>query len=61
MERERRISPGGEEQIAAEGRLVSRYLDRLTDERMRQTTFGYLAMLEDIRRQLDVTPAVLRG
>jgi hypothetical protein len=34
---------------------------RLIETNMRQTTFGYLAILQDIRRQLDVTPAVLRG
>ena len=33
----------------------------LVEANMRQTTFGYVAMLNDIRRQLDVTPAVLAG
>ncbi len=32
MERESRFSPGGEQQIAAEGRLVSSYFDRLTND-----------------------------
>ncbi len=32
MERERRVSPSGEQQISAEGRFVSGYFDRLTDD-----------------------------
>jgi thiaminase len=33
----------------------------LVEENLRQTTYGYVAMLQDIRRQLDVTPEVLTG
>jgi hypothetical protein len=32
---------------------------RLVEENVRQTTYGYVAMLQDIRRQLDVSPDVL--
>jgi hypothetical protein len=33
----------------------------LVAENLRQTTYGYVAMLRDIRSQLDVTPEVLAG
>jgi hypothetical protein len=33
----------------------------LVEENLRQTTYGYVAMLQDIRRQLDATPEVLAG
>jgi hypothetical protein len=33
----------------------------LVEGNMRQTTYGYVAMLQDIRRQLDTTPDVLAG
>lgn len=39
---------------------VSDSARRLVEINMRQTSFGYVAMLEDIRRQLDSTPAVFR-
>jgi hypothetical protein len=33
----------------------------LVGRNLRQTTYGYVALLQDIRRQLDVTPEILRG
>jgi thiaminase len=33
----------------------------IVEQNLRQTTYAYVAMLQDIKRQLDVTPEVLAG